>query len=51
MVWSARAEEGAAMGEHSKPEPDLSQGKPPPNNADGQVEPQPAPDGQHKKDE
>ncbi len=25
------------MGKHEKPQPDLSQGKPPPDNADGQT--------------
>lgn len=38
------------MGQHAKPEPDLSQGKPPPNNADGRVDPPSPSNGQHKKD-
>ncbi|RAJ64072.1 hypothetical protein K376_01168 [Streptomyces sp. PsTaAH-130] len=38
------------MGKHEKPQPDLSQGKPPPDNADGQTPKPTQPDGKHKKD-
>ncbi len=37
------------MGDHSKPAPDPGKGTPPPNNADGKVEPPPPSDGKHKK--
>ncbi|MFF7251321.1 hypothetical protein ACFZBU_46595 [Embleya sp. NPDC008237] len=37
------------MGEHSKPDPDPSKGRPPPGNKDGQVPEEPEPDGQHRK--
>ncbi|WP_168220662.1 hypothetical protein [Streptomyces sp. RFCAC02] len=39
------------MGAHSKPEPDLSQGTPPPGNSDSRVETPSTGNGTHKKDD
>lgn len=43
------ATRGLVMGDHRKPDPDPSQGRPLPGNADGKVEPPPS-GGKHKKD-
>ncbi|QHY96303.1 hypothetical protein SSPS47_14390 [Streptomyces sp. S4.7] len=37
------------MGDHRKPEPDLSQGKPPPGNGDSEVPKPPPPSGNRRK--
>lgn len=44
------ATRGLVMGDHRKPDPDPSQGRPPPNNADGKVPEPPPSGGKHKKD-
>lgn len=46
---SYAGKEDAEMGEHEKQPPDPGHGTPPPGNADGEVPPQPEPDGKHRK--
>lgn len=43
------ADEQEQSGQHARPPADPSQGQPPPNNADGRVDPPAEPTGRHRK--